>query len=456
MKDKGSILIIDDDQFVLLSLQILMEEYFTNVITINDPQQINTILSERAIDVILLDMNFKPGETTGKEGLGWIEKIKSLSPHSSIVILTAYGDIDHAVEAIKHGGFDFLTKPWDNDKLITTTKAAFSLSKSQQQVKKLDQQTKALKKNIQKVNPLIGSSQKMDELRSQIAKIAPSEAIVLITGENGTGKSLVAHAIHLQSHRSNHIFLTVDLGAISPALFESELFGHVKGAFSGAHEETMGKFEAANEGTIFLDEIANISLPLQAKLLQVIQEKKIEKVGSHHSIPIDVRIIAATNQNLLQKVEQGQFREDLLYRLNTIQMEIPSLIDRQEDIQPLAEHFLSVYKAKYGKKGLYVPEYVMTKLAKYPWPGNIRELEHAIEHSVIMSDGKQLHVKDFSLSFTATKTNQTPPERLNLELLEKWAIEQALKKHLGNISQAAAELGLSRGALYRRMEKYDI
>ncbi|GAB5525093.1 MAG: sigma-54 dependent transcriptional regulator [Roseivirga sp.] len=456
MKENGRILIVDDDNYVMLSIRILLEQHYTDVRGINNPLQIESALAENHYDVVILDMNFKAGETEGKDGLNYLKLVKSLSPDTSVVFITAYGEINLAVEAIKEGAFDFLVKPWQNEKLLTTISAAFQLNRSAKKIQQLTSKQTVLNNMLHApFVDIIGESDAIKSVLSQIDKVAQTDANVLITGENGTGKELVARAIHRASHRADEVFVSVDMGAITESLFESELFGHKKGAFTDAKADRVGKFAAANGGSIFLDEIGNLITPLQAKLLRVIQDQKVVPVGSNDSEDIDARLICATNANLPQMVQEDQFRQDLLFRINTIEIKLPPLRERIEDIPLLAEHFLNLYKNKYGKKGMYVPDYVLKKLCKYDWPGNIRELQHAIERAVIMSDGKQLHVGDFSLAQTNTSQEQ-PFDSLNLEDLEKWALEAAMKKHQGNISNAAQELGLSRGAMYRRMEKYEL
>ena len=456
MKNKGRILIVDDDNYVMLSIRILLEQHYDDVRGINNPLQIESALAENNYDAVILDMNFKVGESSGNDGLTYLKLIKALAPETSIVLLTAYGDINLAVEAIKQGAFDFITKPWQNEKLLSTVSAAFQLNKSNHKVKELSSKQTVLNEMLNApFSEIIGESEKIKQVFQQIEKVANTDANVLITGENGTGKELVARAIHRASNRAKSIFVNVDMGAITETLFESELFGHKKGAFTDAKMDRVGKFEAANEGTLFLDEIGNLIKPLQAKMLRVIQDRQIVPVGSNDSKIIDVRLVCATNANLPQMVNEGEFRQDLLFRINTIEIHLPPLRERKEDIVLLAKHFINLYKNKYGKKGLFVPEYVVSKLEKYDWPGNIRELQHSIERAVIMSDGKQLHVQDFNLN------QQNPSENaaidsFNLDELEKWAIEACIKKHQGNISSAATELGLSRGALYRRMEKYEL
>ncbi|KYG73346.1 MULTISPECIES: sigma-54-dependent transcriptional regulator [Roseivirga] len=456
MKQKAKILILDDDNYVLLSLRILLEQHYTDVRGINSPTQLTTALAENEFDIVVLDMNFSAGDTSGKDGLKYLQQVKDANPNTSILLLTAYGEINLAVEAMRLGAYDFLVKPWENEKLLATIKTAFELNSAAKKIEHLETEKSVLLQELNApFNEIIGESEAIKKVFSQIEKVAKTQANVLITGENGTGKELVARAIHKASDRANDIFLNVDMGAISETLFESELFGHKKGAFTDAKADRTGKFEAANNGTLFLDEIGNLPLPLQAKLLRVIQDQKVTKVGDNKEIDLNIRLICATNANLPELVKTEAFRQDLLFRINTIEIHLPPLRERQEDIPVLAQHFLNIYKQKYKKPGLFVADYVYNKLQKYDWPGNIRELQHAIERAVIMSDGKQLQVSDFNLKDT-NETEIEAVDSFNLDQIEKWAIESAIKKHQGNISHAAQELGLSRGALYRRMEKYDL
>ena len=456
MKEPGRILIVDDDNYVMLSIRILLEQHYQDVRGINNPLQIESALSENHYDVIVLDMNFKAGETGGQDGLNYLRLIKERSSSTSVVFITAYGEINLAVEAIKEGAFDFLVKPWQNEKLLTTIAAAFQLNRSAKKIEQLTSRQTVINSIMNApFADIIGESEAIKSVLRQIEKVAQTNANVLITGENGTGKELVARAIHRSSARHDEVFLNVDMGAITETLFESELFGHKKGAFTDAKTDRIGKFEAANGGSLFLDEIGNLSLPLQAKLLRVIQDRQVVPVGANAPVDIDARLICATNANLPKMVSEETFRQDLLFRINTIEIKLPPLRERIEDVPLLAEHFLDVFKTKYDKKGLFVPDYVLKKLTKYGWPGNIRELQHTIERAVIMSNGKQLQVGDLSLS-SINEVSDQQFESFNLDTLEKWAIEMAIKKHQGNVSHAAQELGLSRGALYRRMEKHEI
>lgn len=455
-KQRGKILIIDDDEIILLTAKMFLEQHFSEVATLSIPGNIPKELNKRAYNVVLLDMNFSQGETSGKEGLKWLKEIVTIAPETSVLLMTAYGEVNLAVEAMKEGAVDFIVKPWQNERLLATVQTALRLSDQQKQVRQLKSQQEILSSSADhQAGNIIGQSRAMKEVFTIINKVAKTDADVLILGENGTGKEVAARAIHRQSHRADQVFISVDLGSISENLFESELFGHKKGAFTDAKEDRTGRFEAASGGTLFLDEIGNLSPSLQAKLLTVLQNRRIVRVGTNNPINIDVRVICATNSNLYTMVSEGTFREDLLYRINTVECTIPPLRERVEDIPLLIKHFLETYCRKYNKQNLFVPEGVIKRLQKYTWPGNIRELQHAIERTVIMSDGNELQSSDFSFLGDVKKEEQAF-ENYNLEGLEAWAIKNAIKKHNGNISHAAKELGLSRGAMYRRMEKYGI
>lgn len=455
-KSSGRILLVDDDEFVLLSVKLLLEPHFASVKTTNNPERIPALFEQEQFDVVVLDMNFRHGDTTGNQGLFWLRKILSLHADTQIILLTAYGDIQLAVDSIKEGALDFIVKPWQNEKLLTTVKTANVVSQEKKNVKLLKSQQKSLVSALrQPYEPLIGHSAALNAIRKTIDKVAPTEAEVLILGQNGTGKEVIAREIHARSKRADEIFMAVDVGSLNESLFESELFGHRKGAFTDAKEDRIGRFEAAAGGTLLLDEIGNLSLPLQAKLLTVLQHKKVTRLGTHEPIALDVRIICATNCNLHAMVKEGKFREDLLYRINTVEMTVPPLHDRAEDIPLIATHFLKKFSAKYQKPYLKLSEAALAQLQGYRWPGNIRELQHAVERAVIMCEGEELLPDDFGRDPHSVQ-GEFSFERLNLEQLEAWAIRKAIAKHHGNISHAAEELGLSRGALYRRIETYGI
>jgi DNA-binding NtrC family response regulator len=452
----GNILIIDDDPYILLSVSTLLEQHYSKIQTLKHPSLVSSELKAGSWDVILLDMNFKPGDTSGEEGLQWLGKILELDPTANIIIITAYGDVNVAVRAMKIGAVDFIVKPWQNEKLLGTVSAAYKLSQTTKKVKKLQLQKSALISALDyNYTSIIGDSPSIHQIKSDINKIAGTDVNVLILGENGTGKELIAREIHRNSSRRNEVFINVDLGSLSESLFESELFGHQKGSFTDASEDRVGRFEAASGGTLFLDEIGNLTLPLQSKLLSALQNREIYRIGSNRPVEIDIRLISATNRPIKQMAGQGTFRQDLLYRINTVEIEIPPLREKREDIPPLANHFLTHYSRKYRKEKLIMPEQVIKRIQNYDWPGNIRELQHAIERAVIMSDGKALKIGDFQFSVRDSQADIIR-DNYNLEVLEKWAIDRCLKKHGGNVSKAAAELGLTRGSMYRRMEKYDL
>lgn len=455
-KSSGNILLADDDEYVLLSLKLLLEPHFQSIMAISNPERMPALLDREQIDVVILDMNFRKGDTTGNQGRFWLKQIMSLSPDTQIILLTAYADVHLAVESIKEGALDFIVKPWQNEKLLATVKAANAVSQEKRKVKQLKSRQRSIVSALEPAHePLIGKSEAIQGIRRTIEKVAPTEAEVLILGANGTGKEVIAREIHRQSHRAAGVFMAVDVGALTESLFESELFGHCKGAFTDAKEDRIGRFEAAAGGTLLLDEIGNLPLPLQSKLLTVLQNKKIIRLGSNEWIDADVRIISATNSNLQAMVREGKFREDLLYRINTVEINVPPLFERPEDIPLLAEHFLSKLANKYHKQGLQLSGQALSFLQKYAWPGNIRELQHALERAVILSEEKILQPQDFH-ALEKQSAGDFMFEDLNLEKLEAWAIRKALAKHGGNVSQAAEELGLSRGALYRRIEQYGI
>lgn len=399
-------------------------------------------------DVILLDMNFTRDLSSGKEGFEWLDRILDIRPEVAVVLFTAYGDVEMAVRAIKAGAVDFVLKPWENDKLLATMQAAYNKKRGNKEKVVTTPATPQSDVNI------IGSSEAMQQVLDTAARVAGTDANVLILGENGTGKDLLARHIHALSLRNKQPFVSVDLGAISETLFESELFGHVKGAFTDAREDRTGRFEEANGGSIFLDELGNISLPLQAKLLTVLQNRAVTKVGSNKSTSIDVRLITATNRNIQRMAAEYQFRQDLLYRINTIEIQLPPLRERLEDIVPLAEYFLEKYATKYKRTVTSLHESLIQQLRQYEWPGNIRELQHAMERAVILSQGKTLMPKDVFVKNPIQE--QALNTGYNLEEMERNIITQAMKKCNGNITEAAKELGLSRAALYRRLEKYNI
>ena len=451
----GKILMVDDDEDVLLAAKMLLKKQNHHVIIEKNPNKIPFLLNNDTYDVILLDMNFSKDITSGKEGFYWLEKILEKDPQAVVILITAFGDVEMAVKALKQGATDFVLKPWQNEKLIATISTAIKLRQSYSEVDKLRKAKEMLEEQIGKpFGEIIGESAAIKEVFGVIEKVAKTDANVLILGENGTGKELIARAIHQRSLRKDSSFVSVDMGAITETLFESELFGHKKGAFTDAREDRPGRFELANGGTLFLDEIGNLSMALQSKLLSALQSRQVTRVGSNQAIPVDIRLICATNMPLHQMVKEGTFRQDLLYRINTVEIKVPPLCDRVEDIALLAKHYLDHYARKYHKPVNTISTGAMDKLKRYPWPGNIRELQHSIERAVIMTDSPSLQESDFL--FSRPVSSSTSLETLNLDEVEKAAIVKALNLFSGNISKAADELGLTRASLYRRMEKYGL
>jgi DNA-binding NtrC family response regulator len=453
---EASILIADDNPGVLSAGKLFLKRHFSLVETTREPDTIPTLLRGQRYDVVLLDMNFNRTKNTGEEGLYWLTKIREIDPSVVVVLITAYGDVELAVQAIRKGAADFVLKPWDNEKLLATLLAALRLKVTQDEADSL--KTKQTGRNLAGARDLpemIWRSRSMQQVMDTIGRVAETDANVLILGENGTGKDLIAQAIHVQSDRSSENFVKVDLGALTESLFESELFGHVKGAFTDAREDRPGRFEAANGGVIFLDEIGNMPLPLQSKLLTVLQNRTITRVGANRSRDIDVRVIAATNQDLYEMVKNRTFRQDLMYRINTIEIQIPALRERTEDIEPLATHFATQFAQKYKRNVRGLSPGLLKEMERYPWPGNIRELRHAVERAVIMSQGDTLSIADFFFRENADYAGGDLP-LMNLEEMEKQLIVKALNKHYGNITEAAKELGLTRASLYRRLEKHKL
>ncbi len=457
-KELGKILIIDDDEDVLLAAKMLLKKHAKEVLIEKNPKKIPFLLNNDSYDLILLDMNFSKDITSGKEGFYWLEQILDKDPQAVVVMITAFGDVEMAVRALKAGATDFVLKPWQNEKLIATLNSAAKLKKSLKEVSQLKQTSKQLQEdsNLAFKN-IIGESQAIKEVFKIIDKVAGTDANVLILGENGTGKELIARAIHQKSLRKDSVFIGVDMGAITESLFESELFGHKKGAFTDAKEDRAGRFEIANKGTLFLDEIGNLSLPLQSKLLTALQNRQITRIGSNQSLSIDIRLICATNMPVYEMVGENTFRQDLLYRINTVEIHLPPLRDRLDDIPMLADHFMKVYNQKYRKRISSIAASTVKKLQKYSWPGNIRELQHAIERAIIMSDTDTLNPDDFFFLSQKPENNAAvEADNFNLDDVEKNVIQRAVNKHNGNISKAAKELGLTRASLYRRLEKYGL
>lgn len=456
-KELGKILIIDDDEDVLIAAKLLLKKHAKEVLIEKNPKKIPFLMNNDSYDVILLDMNFSKDTTSGKEGFYWLEQILDADPKAVVVMITAFGGVEMAVQALKQGATDFVLKPWQNEKLIATLSAAIKLKESYKEVDKLKTANKQLEADMSKpFQNIIGESPTMKNVFSIIDKVAGTDANVLILGENGTGKELVARAIHQRSLRKDNVFVGVDMGAITESLFESELFGHKKGSFTDAKEDRAGRFEVASGGSLFLDEIGNLSMPLQSKLLTVLQNRKVTRIGTNKAIDIDIRLICATNMLVYDMVAENSFRQDLLYRINTVEIHLPPLRDRQGDIELLAKHFAKVYSEKYRKPAKKLAPSTLKKLEKYAWPGNIRELQHAIERAIIMSDGQNLMPDDFFFLVQKVDQNTDNSDNLNLDDVEKNVILKAINKHSGNISKAAKELGLTRASLYRRLEKHGL
>ena len=448
-------IVVDDDPDIALAAKLALRDMFERIETLSSPAELLPLLKKQNPDAILLDLNFERGATDGREGLTFLAKIMALDPDAAVVIITAHGAVSVAVEALKAGASDFVAKPWSNERLAATVRSAAALRLS-----RIDAQTERGRASelVPSVDTsLLGKSAAMERVRTLIDRAAPTDANVLILGENGTGKEIVAREVHRLSRRSGHPMVSVDLGAAAESLFESELFGHVKGAFTGANGDRMGRLKAADHSTLFLDEIGNLPLHLQPKLLTALEQREVVPVGSNKPVAIDVRVIAATNASPDQLADEKRFRQDLLFRLNTIEIELPPLRERREDVSLLLDHYLSLYARKYDKPERDLPPAVLQLLVEHDWPGNVRALRHAAERAVIMADGDHYRLEDFPLpqrpkaaSFSVTG------DSLNLDQLEKQMIERALRMHHFNVSLAAAELGLSRGALYRRMEKHGL
>ena len=451
MTKQGTILVVDDNKGILTAVKMLLGTCFEKVITISTPNKIKATLHDENIDVVLLDMNFSAGINTGNEGLFWLSEIKKEDASVQVVLFTAYADIDLAVRGIKEGAADFVVKPWDNAKLLETLRAAYNIRIANRKGIAIADDKLIVSKES---GMFWGESSAMQQLRSLIEKVARTDANILVTGENGTGKEMLAREIHMLSNRKKETLVPVDMGAITETLFESELFGHVKGAFTDARADRPGKFEVANNGTLFLDEIGNLSYHLQAKLLTVLQRRSIVRVGSNTPIPVNIRLICATNRDLQEMVQKGDFREDLLYRINTIHVEIPPLRERPEDIVPLTEIFLSKYATIYGKATMRLSPDAKENLKAQPWYGNIRELEHTIEKAVIIAEGNTLDDTDFD--FPRTKKEAENKEATTLEEMEYNMIKNAMDKYNGNLSLVASQLGISRQTLYNKIKRYEL
>lgn len=458
MEKKGNILIVDDNADILFALKLLLKKSFSCVETVQNPEYVTRFMSEKEYDVILLDMNFTKDSSSGGEGFYHLNKILEKDPSAAVIFLTAYGDVEKAVKSVKAGAVDFIIKPWQNEKLLATVMSAYELHRSKLEVKELKSSQEALKQILTPDVTFLGDSPAMQKVFDTIKKVASTDANVLILGENGTGKELVARSLHLNSQRCRESFIGVDLGSVTESLFESEIFGYVKGAFTDAKNDKAGRFEVAHNGTLFLDEIGNLSMPMQSKLLTVLERREVTRVGSNDPIPVNIRLICATNMNPVQMVEQEKFREDLLYRVNTVEIHLPPLRERGQDINMLADYFLKQYCKKYQKTIYKISAAASKELLKYKWPGNVRELRHAVERAVIMAEDHVIKPEDFNFTPISRKLSaeDLTLNNYNLENLERSAVCKVLQKYNGNISLAAKELGLTRTSLYRRMEKYGL
>jgi len=449
------ILVVDDNRNVLTALDLLLSREFSGVKCLSKPGQIISELRESSYTAVLLDMNYTAGQNTGNEGLYWLRQLMKLDPDLSVVMITAFGDVELAVTALKDGAVDFVLKPWDNQKLLATIRTAVRLTDSRRRVKSLQKDKEFLKTELKgKSISFIGRSSAISRVMKMVEKVAATPANVLITGENGTGKELIAREIHERSDRTREIMVSVDLGAVPDSLFESELFGHVKGAFTDARSDRIGKIEAAHKGTLFFDEIGNLSLPLQAKLLNILQNRTITRLGSTEVIPVDIRLICATNMNLEAMVEQGSFRMDLLYRINTIQVELPPLRERGDDVSLLAAYFLHYFSNRYNKPGLKMDRTAEAALKKWSWPGNVRELRHSIERAVILTEDQIINGDSFQ--FTAAATHSYASFEGSLDEVEARLIGYALQKNGGNMTAVASQLKISRQTLYNKIKKYGL
>lgn len=454
---EGRILAIDDNEDILFALKLLLKPHVESITVLDDPTQATDLIKKEDFDVILLDMNFTKDASSGQEGFNLLKEILAVDPQAVVVFMTAYGDAEKAVKAIKSGATDFVLKPWQNEKLLATLSSSTKLRKTRLEAGNLRSQKRELTRIMDSpFSEFIGSSPEMREVFDTIKKVAATDANVLILGENGTGKELVARALHRNSLRKDEVFVSVDLGSVTETLFESELFGYIKGAFTDAKQDKPGRFEVASKGTLFLDEIGNLSLPLQSKLLTTIERREIVRVGANRPTPINVRLICATNNDIHQMVEDDDFRQDLLYRVNTVEIHLPPLRERTGDINILAEHFRAIYTKKYKKNIGKISPTALKKLNLYNWPGNVRELQHALERAVIMCESNVLEADDFFFSTSKKRQDDVSLETFNLEEVEKTIIQKVLKQNQGNITQAAKELGLTRTSLYRRMEKHGL
>lgn len=459
----SSILIVDDDKETLTSVKLLLNSSFDIIQLCDEPKQIPTFLDNTTYDVVLLDMNFSPNSCTGAEGLYWLSEINHISPETRVIMMTAYGEVDLAIQALKSGASDFIVKPWDKTKLLATVTEAYKFKTSIKKCTENVTKCKSVKSHLRQPSeqPIIGQSPIIQQVLNTIYLSAPTDANILILGENGTGKGLIAREIHQQSSRNKSSFISIDLGTIAEGLFESELFGHKKGAFTGATQNRVGHIVEANKGTLFLDEVANLPTQLQTKLLSVLSQREVKAIGANQSKSVDIRVIAATNLPRSELLDNTRFRQDLLYRLNTVEITLPALRERSEDIPLLVDYFLDMYSLKYNRSKPHISMKTLKALQRYSWPGNVRELQNSVERAIILSNESELFIRDFQLAASQPKTEvsiktQAQTQPLELGNLEKQRVKDALQKYTGNISHAAKELGISRAALYRRIEKYEL
>ncbi len=456
MQTDARILVVDDNEDILQAARLLLKRHFTTVQTLSDPAQLAALVRRNSFDVLLLDMNFAPGADSGGEGLNRLAEVLAIDPQAVVVLVTAHGDVELAVEAMKKGAADFVTKPWENERLLATLMAALNLRRSRLETAELRQRNSGLAAATHTDSGMIGTAPAMVKVFGAIRRTAPTDANVLILGENGTGKELVAREIHRLSPRAGEVFLRVDMGALSPQLFESELFGHRRGAFTDARQDRTGYFRAATGGTLFLDEIGNVPLHLQSKLLTALERREVVPVGAEKPEPIDVRLVCATNLSRDRLVDENLFRQDLLYRINTVEITLPPLRERREDIPLLLAHYAALYSQKYNLPARRLSADLIDRLTAWSWPGNVRALRHAVERAVILADGDMLGTADFPLSETGGPAAEDTPGEARLDAVEKSTITRALEKHGNNVSRAAQALGLTRASLYRRMEKYGL
>jgi len=457
MADDGKILIVEDDEDVLRSCRLLLKKHFAQVTTSNTPEMIPQLMADNEFDAVMLDMNFTPNDHSGKDGLRWLSNILDVDPMAVVVMITAFSSVDAAVEAMKLGAVDFVEKPWNNEKLLSTLKAAVRLRRAQSDSKRFQRQARILADDLSRRHlPIIGESPAIKKVLDVVSKAAPTDANILILGESGTGKELIAREIHAQSQRANEALISVDLGSITETLLESELFGHKKGAFTGADEDRLGRFQAAHRGTFFLDEIGNLPLSAQSKLLTVLENREVTPLGDVRPQEIDIRLVSATNVEISDLRDNDKFRQDLLYRLNTVEIRLPPLRDRIDDIPLLANSFLNQYLRKFNRPAAGLSDDAMNLLTRYSWPGNIRELRYAIERAVILFEGDELRAADFSALSDDVTSAPAHKQNRSLEQIEESTIRDVLRKHDGNVSYAARELGITRTSLYRRIKKYEI